>query len=85
MVQIKYVDSKNQFADKLTKKSFTRDECNHLVCLLNIMNSSMFSCSRFFLSNRKQSAMSKRGQEGNFGEGSATAKPKSKNLVMAKP
>ena len=49
------------------------------------MNSSMFSCSHFFLSFRKQSAMSKRGQEGIPGEGSAMAKPKSMNLVMAKP
>ena len=87
---IKSVDIKNQFADVSTKGRFTRHEWNHLLCLLNIMNFSMFSCSHFFLSNRKQSAMSKRGQEGNLeegnpGEGSAMAKPKSLNLVMARP
>ena len=49
------------------------------------MNFSMFSCSHLFLPNRKQSVMSKRGQEGTSGEGSAMAKPRSMNLVMAKP
>ena len=89
-ILIKYVDIKNQVADVLTKGRFTRHEWNHLLCLLNIMNFSMFSCSHFFLANRKQSAMSQIGQEGNLGEGnpgegSAMAKPKSMNLVMARP
>ena len=48
-----------------------------------------FSCSHFFLSNGKQSAMSKRSQEGTSKEGSAVAKPRpmnleSKNLLSAK-
>ena len=47
-IQVKYVDTKNQLADMLTKRSFTRDEWNHLLLLLNIMNFSMFSCSHFF-------------------------------------
>ena len=86
-IQIKCVHTKDQLADILTEESFTRDEWNHLLRLLNIMNSSMFSCSHFFLSNReqKQSAMAKRGQEGTSGEGSAMAKPKFMTLVMAKP
>ena len=29
-IQIKYIDTKNQLADILTKGSFTRDEWNHL-------------------------------------------------------
>ena len=33
----------------LFKGSFTRDERNHLLRLLNVMNFSMFSCSHFFL------------------------------------
>ena len=49
------------------------------------MSFSMFSCSHFFLSNRKQSATSKRGQEGTSGEGSAMAKPRSMNLVEGEP
>ena len=31
--QIKYIDTKNQLADILTKKNFTRDEWNHLMTL----------------------------------------------------
>ena len=43
-IQIKYVDTKNQLADILTKWDFTRDEWNHLLRLLNIIDFSMFSC-----------------------------------------
>ena len=50
-IQIKYVDIKSQLTDMLTKWSFTLDEWNHLLRLLNIMNFLMFSCSHFFLSN----------------------------------
>ena len=32
-IQIKYIDTKNQFADILTKGNFTRDEWNHLFCV----------------------------------------------------
>ena len=32
-IQIKYVDTKNQLADMLTKASLTRDESNHLLRL----------------------------------------------------
>ena len=35
-IQIKYIDTKNQLADILTKGSFTRDEWNQLLCLFNI-------------------------------------------------
>ena len=87
-IQIKYVDTKNQLADMLTKGSFTRDEWNHLLRLFNIVNFSMFSCSHFsnFLSDpiRKQSAMSMRGQEATSSEGSPMAKPKPINSAMVK-
>ena len=79
-IQIQYVDSKNQLTDMLTKGSFTRDEWDHLLLLLNIMNFSMFSCSHF-LSNRTQSVMSKRAQESTAQEGSAVAKPRPMKLV----
>ena len=46
-IKIKYVDTKNQHADMLSKGSFTRDELCHLLRLLNIMNSSMFSLQPF--------------------------------------
>ena len=86
-IQIKYVDTKNQLADMLTKGSFGRDEWDHLLRLLNIMNFS-FSCSHF-LSNRKQCVMSKRAQGSTAKEGSAVAKPRpmslvSRNLLKAK-
>ena len=31
-IQIKYIDTKNQLADILTKGSFTRDEWNNILC-----------------------------------------------------
>ena len=33
-IQIKYIDTKNQLADILTKGNFTRDEWNHLLCFV---------------------------------------------------
>ena len=79
-IQIKYADTKNQLADMLTKGSFTRDEWDHLLRLLNIMNLSLFSCTHVH-SNRKQCAMSKRVLESTLKEGSAVAKPRAMNLV----
>ena len=79
-IHIIYVDTKIQLADMLTTSSFTRDEWDHLLRLLNIMNFSMFSCIHVF-PNRKQSVMSKRVQESQAKEGSAVAKPTPMNLV----
>ena len=42
--QIKYIDTKNQLADILTKRNFTRDEWNHLLCLFNISHFSSTVC-----------------------------------------
>ena len=74
--------------DMLNKGSFTRYEWEDLLRSWNIMNFSMSSCSHF-LSNRKQSVMSKRGWESTSKEGSAVAKPRpmnleSRNLLNAK-
>ena len=44
MIQIKYVDTKNQLADLLTKGSFTRDDWNHLLCLFNSSHFSSAVC-----------------------------------------
>ena len=44
-IQIKYIDTKNQLADILTKENFTRDEWNHLLCLFNISHVSSAECS----------------------------------------
>ena len=63
-IQIKYIDTKNQLADILTKGSFTRDEWNHLLTLLNISH---------FSSTASLAAMAKRAQQ-NSEEGRVTAK-----------
>ena len=42
-IQIKYIDTKNQLADVLTKRNFTRDKWNHLLCLFNISHQLFWS------------------------------------------
>ena len=64
-IQIKYIDTKNQLPDILTKGNFTRDEWNHLLCL--------FKISHFSTINSLE-AMSKRTQD--VGEVRVTAKSK---------
>ena len=68
-IQIKYIDTKNQLADILTKGNFTRDEWNHLLNLLNIGHFSSTVCI---------AAMATRAQQGS-GEERVTAKSR---LVM---
>ena len=63
-IQIKYIDTKKQLADILTKGNFTRDEWNHLLCLFNFSHSSSINSVK---------AMSKRTPE-NAGEERVTAK-----------
>ena len=63
-IQIKYIDTKNQFADILTKGNFTRDEWNHLLNLFNISHFSSTACI---------AAMAKRAQQ-ESGEERVTAK-----------
>ena len=63
-IQIKYIDTKNQLADILTKGHFTRDEWNHLLCLFNISH---------FSSINNLEAMSKSTPE-DAGEERVTAK-----------
>ena len=43
-IQIKYIDTKNQLADILSKGNFTRDKWNHLLCLFNISHFSSGEC-----------------------------------------
>ena len=63
-IQIKYIDTKNQVADILTKGNFTRDEWNHLLTLFNISHFSSTACT---------AAMAKRAQQ-ESGEERVTAK-----------
>ena len=65
-IQIKYIDTKNQLADILTKGNFTRDEWNHLLSLFNISH---------FRSTECLEVMSKRTQE-DAGEERVTEKSK---------
>ena len=65
-IQIKYIDTKNQLADILTKRNFTRDEWNLFLYLFNLSHFSSTNCL---------SVKSKRTQK-DSGEERATAKSK---------
>ena len=73
-IQIKYIDTKNQLADMLTKGNFTRDEWNHLLCLFNISHFSYAVCS---------DVMSKRSQK-ESGEERITAKSRPMMNLVAR-
>ena len=83
-IQIKYVDTKNQLADLLTKGNFTRDEWNDLLRLFYIMSFSVFSCSHIKSIN-KSKIMSKRSmQERKPGEERVVAKSKPMVSLVSK-
>ena len=63
-IQIKYIDTKKELADILTKGNFTRDEWNHLLNLFNIGHFSSTACT---------AAVAKRAQQ-ESGEERVTAK-----------
>ena len=72
-IQIKYIDTKNQLADILTKGNFTRDEWNHLLCLFNISHFSSTVCSE---------TMAKRLQNDSGEEGVTAKSNPMMNLVL---
>ena len=75
-IQIKYIDTKNQLADMLTKGNFTRCEWNHVLCLFNISH---------FSSTNNLELMSKRTPE-ESGEERVTAKSRPMmNLIARMP
>ena len=75
-IQFKYIDTKNQLADILTKGNFTRHEWNYLLCLSNISHFSSTACS---------AAMAKRSQQ-DSGEERVTAKSRPMmNLIARTP
>ena len=47
-IQIRYIDTKHQLADLLTKCNFTRDERNNLLHLFNISHFSSLRCTKSF-------------------------------------
>ena len=59
-IQIKYIDTKNQLADILTKGNFTRDEWNHLLCLFNISHFSSTDCSEVMSKGTQKDSGEKR-------------------------
>ena len=73
-IQIKYIDTKNQLADMLTRGNFTTDEWNHLLCLFNISHFSSTVCSE---------AMAKRVQQ-DSGEERVTAKSRPMMSLIAR-
>ena len=65
-IQIKYIDTKNQLADILTKGNLARDDWNHLLCLFNISHFSSTECSEVMSKEHKKES----------GEARVTAKSK---------
>ena len=61
-IQIRYIDSKHQLADILTKGNFTRDEWNNLLHLFNMSHFSGLRCTKKF-SLISCTTMAKRSQE----------------------
>ena len=59
-IQIKYIDTKNQLADILTKGNFTRDEWNHLLCLFNISHFSSTVCSETMATRSQHDSVEER-------------------------
>ena len=75
-IQIKYIDTKNQLVDILTKGNITREKWNHLLCLFNINHLSSTVCS---------DTMAKRSQH-NSEEERITAKSRPMmNLIARTP
>ena len=75
-IQIKYIDTKNQLADILSKGNFTRDERNHLLCLFNISHFSSTVCS---------DTMAKRSQQDSGGERVTAKSRPMMNLIARTP
>ena len=73
-IPIKYIDTKNQLADILTKGNFTRDEWNHML--------SLFSIS-YFSSTVCPETMAKRLQQ-DSGEERVTAKSRPMMSLIAR-
>ena len=72
-IHVKYVDTKYQLANVLTKGNFTRDEWNNLLHLFNISIFSSAKCLR---------TMSKRMQQGKGEEGVVAKSKPALNLVL---
>ena len=76
--KIRYIDTKHQFADILTKGNFTRDEWNNLLHLFNISHFSSSCCASSSLVSCP-TMMAKRMQEQ---KGEETSVAQSKSTAM---
>ena len=81
-IQIKYVDTKHQLADMLTKVNVTRDEWNNLLHLFNISHFSLLCCSQNFSLTSCTKTMGKRMQE-QEGDNRIVAKSKPTTMNLA--
>ena len=81
-IQIRYIDTKHQLADILTKGDFTRDEWNNLLHLFNICHFSSLCCAQNFSLTGCTKTMAKRTQEQKEEDRNvAKSKPTAKNLT----
>ena len=62
-IQIRYIDTKHQLADKLAKRNFTRDERNNLLHLFNISHFRSLCCPQNFSLTSCTKTMAKRMRE----------------------
>ena len=62
-IQIRYIDTKHQLADTLTKRNFTCDEWNNLLHLCDIIHFSYTCCAKNSSSISCPNTMAKRMQE----------------------
>ena len=78
-IQIRYIDTKHQLADILTKGNITRDERNNLLHLFNISHLSSTCCAKNSSLTSCTRKMAKRVQEQKEEE---IIVPKSKSVAM---
>ena len=81
-IKIRYIDTKHQLADMLTRSNFTRDEWNNLLHLFNISHFSSLFCAQNFSLTSCPKTMAKRMQEQKEEERIvAKSKPTAMNLT----
>ena len=81
-IQIRYIDTKHQLVDILTKGNFTRDEWNNLLHLFNISHFSSTCCAENSSLISRPKTMAKRMQE-QKGEDRSVAKSKSTAMNLS--
>ena len=80
-IQIRFIDTKHQLEDILTKGKFTRDEWNNLLHLFNISHFSSLCCAQNFSLSSCPKTLGKRMQEQEEDRIVAKSKPTAMNLT----